>query len=235
MDVQLVIVHQFLVMIDSLLVNLGSLYIWVWRGKPSSHAIMYTFYCKIHFSMLPLINALCAAFHAFHCLAYMSENIMIHSSFQNCAHITKLYTWCKFSCVAHFGMTWEKGKLKINKMSQWGKCLLIWSVLEAMGLLLCIYMKLWTFDSPSRAVSVEFLSECCVLLLKLLQVLRQTHNCGTESFLLPLGAFALRSATTDREGGRRERVLIIRSLAISFYSWSIICDHSYLCGTKVTT
>lgn len=60
-----------------------------------------------------------------------------------------------------------------------------------------------TFDSSCGAVRVELLSEFRVLLLELLQVLRQTMYCGVQRFLLPLGTFTLRSTTVDakREGG----------------------------------
>ena len=61
-----------------------------------------------------------------------------------------------------------------------------------------------TFDSSCRTVGVELLSERRVLLLELLQVLRQTMNRGAQSFLLPLWAFTLCSTTAHRktEGGK---------------------------------
>lgn len=74
-----------------------------------------------------------------------------------------------------------------------------------------------TFGSSSRTVGVEFFSECHVLLLKLLQVLSQTVNCGAQSFLLPLGAFALGStAATDKERKSQCQKVLVYSL--TFYN-----------------
>lgn len=93
-----------------------------------------------------------------------------------------------------FGGSTAKVKLETDKRVNVNKSesLLIWSVLKAQG------QGVSTFDSSCRAVDAELLSERRVLLLELLQVLRQTMNRGAQRFLLPLRAFTLRSTTVGR-------------------------------------
>lgn len=128
-----------------------------------------------------------------------------------------------------FGGSTAKVKLETDKRINVdnSKCLLIWSVLKAQG------QGVSTFDSSCRAVRAELLSERRVLLLELLQVLRQTMNRGAQRFLLPLGAFTLHSTTVGRNGEGRvftEKVEMINAgMTVFFFehssqilpSWSV--------------
>lgn len=113
-----------------------------------------------------------------------------------------------------FGGSTAKVKLETDKRINVdnSKCLLIWSVLKAQG------QGVSTFDSSCRAVRAELLSERRVLLLELLQVLRQTMNRGAQRFLLPLGAFTLHSTTVGRNGEGRVFTKKVEMIVLFFFN-----------------
>lgn len=82
--------------------------------------------------------------------------------------------------------------------------------IQTAGLEFNTYAKMWlwsdnvllrTFYSCRRTVGVEFFTQRRVLLLELLQVVRQTENCGAQGLLLPLGT----STPFSTAAGRRAR------------------------------